>query len=148
MKKKSYFDKHYKKSKAILEANGENLDKLLASYKLRLEWARKKEKVKKTVNFRIKINTEVYARFKMAALCEDVYSKALLEAFMNYFVEGDEDLQMFMDKLSKYNDRAIFASSKSKRDKILLINKLNKIYAIPVEWWRKYSDLNNEELDF
>lgn len=148
MKQRSYFDKHYKKSKAILEANGENLDKLLASYKLRLLWARKKETVKKTVNYKIKINTEIYARYKMTALCEDIHSKALLEAFMNYFVEGDDDLQMIIDKLSKYNNRSIYASSRSKRDKILLINKINKIYSIPIDWWRKYSDLNNEEFDF
>jgi len=147
-RKKTYFDHHYKKSKAILESNGENLDRLLISFKRRLEWARKKKTIKKNINFGIRVNSEVFFRFKMTTMAEDITSKALLEAFMNYFVEGDDDLPALLDKLSFYNKKSIYLSSKNKKDKIALINKLNNIYNIPNEWWIKYTDLNNEEFDF
>lgn len=146
--KKSYLDYHYKKCKEILQNNGEDLDKLLASYKYRLVHAKTKEKVAKKPEFKIKVNSEIYFRFKLVTIVEEIHAKALVESFMNYFVEGDEELEALLAKLSKYHKKSFFSSNVARRRKIALINKLNKIYSIPEEWWRKYSDLNNEEFDF
>lgn len=148
MLKKTYLDLHYEKCKKILEENGENLEKLLASHKRRIEYRALKRERKSLKTFRIKTDLETYLRFKMTAIAEDVASKALLEAFMNYFVEGDEELYMLLDKLSKYHTKSIYKSSINKENKIKLINKLNKIHELPLDWWRKYTDLNNEEYDF
>ena len=148
MQKKTYLDKHYDKCKKILQENGENLDLLLASYKARLEYRRLKKERKSKITFRAKLNKDIYFRFKMVALSEDIGSKALLEAFMNYFVEGDEELQALLDKLAKYHIKSFHLSSKKKEKKRILINNLNKLHEIPIEWWRKYTDLNNEEFDF
>lgn len=148
MQKKTYLDHHYDKCKKILQENGENLDLLLASYKRRLEYRRLKKERKQVNNFRVKLNKDIYFRYKMVALSEDIGSKALLEAFMNYFVEGDEDLQALIDKLSKYHIKSFYLSTMKKEKKRALINKLNKLYELPIEWWRKYTDLNNEEFDF
>lgn len=146
--KKSYLDYHYKKCKEILQNNGEDLDKLLASFKYRLEHAKKKEKVSKKPEFKIKVNSEIYFRFKLVSLVEEIHAKALIESFMNYFVDGDEELEELLVKLAKYHKRSFFGKAVSRKKKIDYINKLNKIYSIPEEWWRKYSDLNNEEFDF
>lgn len=148
MKKRSYLDKHYKNCKEILQNNGEDLDKLLASFKYRINYAKTKEKKIKRPEFKIKVNSEIYFRFKMVSIVEDIHSKALLEAFMNYFVEGDEDLEALLAKLIKYHKRSFFSSTVARRNKIIVINKLNKLYALPESWWKKYSDLNNEEFDF
>lgn len=146
--KRSYLDNHYKKCKEILQNNGEDLDKLLASYKHKINYAKSKEKIENKPLFKIKVNSEIFFRFKMVSIVEEIHSKALLEAFMNYFVEGDEELEALLAKLSKYHKKSFFSSNVARRRKLALINKLNKLYSIPEEWWRKYSDLNNEEFDF
>jgi len=148
MKKKTYLDRHYENSKKILQENGENLDKLLASYKRRLEYRRLVKERKQNLTFKVKVNLETYFRYKMVAISEDMASKALLEAFMNYFVEGDEELESLIDKLSNYHTKSIYISTLQKKKKLALINNLNKIHKISTDWWRKYTDLNNEEFDF
>lgn len=166
------FSAKYKQIDNLLRENGENLTNFLLSlaaynkkakyywkHKRKFKYANRRKRIylkrirklylRKNIYLQ-KLKTDTIMKFKIMCEMDGVDSRTLLEAFMNAYVEGGPEIEELMKNINLYHNNLVLKdySIKSLKSRLISAKKIIDRFNIPLDWWKKYSDLNIEELDF
>lgn len=157
MKVKTFYRKNLDSYRKIIKENGGDLDKFLKSYKSSFFKVKYKKLTKNNIKLsenrksiiKVNVDKKTYIKYRLLCLVENINSKKLLESFLNYFIEGDMDLHIFLDKLNNYNNSTFFRkinmNKSSRSDKIL---KMIKLQNVDRDWVKKYTNIRIDDIDF
>ena len=157
MKVKTFYRKNLDSYRKIIKENGGDLDKFLKSYKSSFFKVKYKKLTKNNIKLsenrksiiKVNVDKKTYIKYRLLCLVENINSKKLLESFLNYFIEGDMDLHIFLNKLNNYNNSTFFRkinmNRNNRNDKIL---KMIKLQNVDRDWVKKYTNIRIDDIDF
>lgn len=135
--------------------NTRKLDQTYQRIKKKKKFAEKMGKIRKNIiqrYFRKQkycyfINPKIGAKFKIICYQDRINAIRLIEAFMNAYIESEPSLVEFMKFVSNYHEKRIFRSTTTNfNERITRMRKIFQFYNLPIEWWKKYTDLKSDEV--